>query len=110
MRVSADPTPSDLRSIGTSAALAIVAGCLVAAVLLVCLRRAMGALSQPLSVAALTMTLLAALGAASLVRFLWCTLGPANPLVRFLPSLSVLLLAAALWVPGTGTASGVLLC
>jgi hypothetical protein len=79
-------------------------------VLLVCLRRVMGALSQPLSVAALAMTLLAALGTAGLVRCLWCSLGPANPLVRFLPSLCVLLLAAALWVPGTDAASGVLLC
>jgi hypothetical protein len=110
MRVSVDRTSSDLRSIGISAALAVVAGCLVAAVLLVCLRRAMGALSQPLSVAALAMTLLATLGGASLVRFLWCSLWPAHPLLRFLPSLCVVLLAAALWVPGTGVTSGVLLC
>jgi hypothetical protein len=101
MSVSAVDTASDPRSKLASVALTVVAGCFVTVVMLICFRRGMGALSQPLPDASLASVVLMALLTATLIRTLGTWAWPDSPIPRWLPSALVLFLASALRVPGT---------
>lgn len=85
---------------------AIVAACLVLAVLLLGARRAMGALAAPLPAG----FLMAALGITLLGGVLLRLGAPStSPAVRWSPMLLLCLLAIALWLPGTSLGGTLLL-
>ena len=107
---SVPPTARVWQSIGRPAALSVFCGSLVFAVLLLCLRRAMGALFQPLPTPLLVAVLAIALFATIAVRGLWLAGGSDHVFVRWLPTLLMLLLALALWLPGTSLAGATVLC
>ncbi len=90
-------------------ALAAVSALLALCVFIIFLRRAAGALDQPLSPVTLTATGLVAMFAASLVRAAWLSQRSKNWAILWTPATLVLLLMLALWVPGTSVAGVVLL-
>jgi hypothetical protein len=85
---------------------AIVASCLALAVVMLVLRRLMGALAAPLPAGFLAATLVVALAASVLLRLSAST---TNHATRWGPTILLVLLASSLWLPGTGVGGALLL-
>lgn len=101
----ASPHPA-LATAGTRWLAVVVTGSLALAVLLLFIRRAMGALAAPLPVRFLAATLVVALAAGVLLR-----LGASSTslAIRWGPTILLFLLAIALWLPGTSIGGALLI-
>jgi hypothetical protein len=84
-------------------ALAVLGGCLILTIIVIGTRRLMGALSDPLPPAVLLATVALAALATVAMRWLWLPEQPDRSAIRWIPPVLLLLLAAALCLPGTSS-------
>ncbi len=84
-------------------ALSVIAACLILMVLVLGVRRLMGALSDPLAPVLLLTTVTLAALATMAIRWLWLLDRPDHPAIRWFPVVVLILLASVLSLPGTSS-------